>query len=70
MLKRICAWCKVTMGYKERGDGETHGICDTCLTKLRDDDAIRRATLADAESASGEELAAASEILDKRTGDE
>lgn len=55
--------------YHYFGHGEETGEeCDCKPSQDNDDDdAVKRATLADAESASGEELAAASEILDKQT---
>ena len=40
MLKRVCCVCKVVMGYKEGGDGETHSLCssDACLRFMVGDD--------------------------------
>ena len=33
MLTRVCMFCRTVMGYKEGGEGETTGLCDskTCL---------------------------------------
>ena len=33
MAKRICAWCKAIMGYRDDIDRDTHGICDPCMKK-------------------------------------
>lgn len=30
MLVIICSYCQQILGYKEGGDGQTHGICSTC----------------------------------------
>ena len=42
MLKRVCSWCSKTMGYKymgykDGGEGVTHGICPECYAKVLDE---------------------------------
>jgi hypothetical protein len=34
MLKIVCAWCGKVMGYKEGGDGITHGMCADCYAAM------------------------------------
>ena len=31
MMEIICGWCNKSLGKKEGGEGQTHGICDDCL---------------------------------------
>ena len=36
ILKRLCAWCNVSLGADKAGDGvdgETHGICPECMAR-------------------------------------
>lgn len=33
-MTRTCAWCGIDMGTKP-GEGETHGMCSACETKIR-----------------------------------
>ena len=36
-MKRICAWCGKSLGYRNGGaKGDiTHGICKTCLKEVK-----------------------------------
>ena len=37
-MKRVCAWCKAEMGEKPgREDEITHGMCQDCYTKMKED---------------------------------
>ena len=39
IIKIICSYCKKNMGQKD-GEGQTgisHGICDECLEKVREE---------------------------------
>lgn len=33
MITVVCAECKKILGYKEGGEGISHGLCDECLEK-------------------------------------
>jgi len=35
-MKRVCAWCGKTLGYRKGGKvGDiTHGICKSCVRRL------------------------------------
>lgn len=39
MAKLICAWCKKIMcnQYDTKGGGDSHGMCDECLKKMKKD---------------------------------
>jgi hypothetical protein len=32
-LARVCSWCGRSLGASYEGEGETHGICPTCLAE-------------------------------------
>jgi len=35
-MQKVCAWCKRVLGYTpSRHSGVTHGICNECNDKLR-----------------------------------
>ena len=46
-LKRICAWCQTEMGEIDAPSvGVTHGICPSCLIKLKTKSILRAEHLA------------------------
>ena len=45
-LTRVCAWCKKVMGTTPgEATGETHGMCDDCLSKFKADLESRKETV-------------------------
>lgn len=33
MIKIVCSHCQAILGYKEGGDGVSHGVCPPCKEK-------------------------------------